>query len=80
MKAFLSKMTTLVLLTAMLAALLFQSGICQTCAEPLQVCGGNEHKKCCSPREGKNYVCKGTDGVKIDAEKSEDMGTCEEEE
>ena len=55
-----------------------QNAFSQVCAEPGQVCGGSDHKGCCSPVNDKNYVCKGTDGKVIDISTSGEMGSCEE--
>ena len=78
MKLNLKKLVLFVPLALILAMLPVQKGLCQACATPLQVCGGTDHKKCCSPVEGKEYSCIGTDTNEVDTEKSTDIGSCEE--
>lgn len=72
------KIIKTVLITGLVTILLPQAGFCQTCVNPLDVCGGSEHKKCCEEVDGKKYECKSTDGVTINVDESAEMGSCEE--
>ncbi len=54
-----------------------QIALSQLYADPGGVCGGSDHKKCRTPVDDIEYICKGTDGHEINVDSSDEMGSCE---